>query len=575
MRKARFGSLVALVAAAVACSSGDLDAPEGGAGGAPAIASAEIGPEGGQVEAACGSVAIEAGALADATAVRVETIELALPGPLEARGSFCRVDFGQATLAKPAQITLHYDAIAFPDEAIPPTLMAVGQQPSGGGWSSVWMPTLPSGGALTASVSVPGTYGVALALANNAVCSPSLSYCAALVGGAGPNPPPGWTPIPGTNIGAYEMGVLWKYVKNPGYLSEGLCAVAVACNWDGLSGKTQIDILTKCKKLPCPYDMVCASEIVAKELQQDPSNVCRHYAWGVREALALLGYSGNFECGWDGMVGHAWVKVDCGGSTYLLDAMSHYYISTTGPVPVMCGNELVEAGEQCDGDPSVCSVDSDCVGCQCVARCGNGSIDPGEQCETHADCPFGTKCDGCQCVPGTICGNEYLEPGEQCEDGFPCPTGQSCEACQCVQQQSAVCGNGSVESGEQCETDAHCDSSSQCQQCQCVSLCGNDKLDPNEQCDGPSNTCSAGKECVNCQCLDLCGNNKVDPGEQCDGVGIAQCTGQGQECYACKCQLFVQCAGIADAGQCAACCEGATAGGSAADFAACMAANCQ
>ncbi|HEY1548809.1 MAG TPA: hypothetical protein VGG28_13360 [Kofleriaceae bacterium] len=68
--------------------------------------------------------------------------------------------------------------------------------------------------------------------------------------------------------------------------------------------------------------------------------------------------------------------------------------AVTRPFDVsVCGNGIVETGEQCDGG-------SDC-GSDCQLLCGNGVIDDGEQCDDgSANGGSGDACSStCQCLP--------------------------------------------------------------------------------------------------------------------------------------------------------------------------------
>ncbi len=110
-------------------------------------------------------------------------------------------------------------------------------------------------------------------------------------------------------------------------------------------------------------------------------------------------------------------------------------------IPAQCGNNAVNAGEQCDGTadgacPGACGIDCQCPGC------GNGAVDPGEQCDGNDDSACPGACQGnCQCAAGS-CGNNAKEFGEDCDgsDDAACPG--SCQPnCTC----GAVCGNNVVE----------------------------------------------------------------------------------------------------------------------------------
>jgi hypothetical protein len=74
--------------------------------------------------------------------------------------------------------------------------------------------------------------------------------------------------------------------------------------------------------------------------------------------------------------------------------------------PPVCGNGIVEPGEDCDPpDDVVCDAACHTITCDTVpATCGNGSIDPGEACE-----PPGTATCRADCQP-TTCGS--AAPGE-------------------------------------------------------------------------------------------------------------------------------------------------------------------
>ncbi len=256
---------------------------------------------------------------------------------------------------------------------------------------------------------------------------------------------------------------------------------------------------------------------------------------------------------------------DCG----LLDKLK-------GIVPItnLCGNNAVDAPEECDG-----SSDSACPGacrpdCTCMATgdanfgfCGDNIIQKPNKDGVTEDCePPGTRdpvtgqlvssacflrnalgqvtgtgaCDDkCKCIAGTFtkssCGDGRADAGEQCGDpGTPgCPIGSMCVNCKCWAV-PLTCGNGVKDAGEQCDPGkpgVACPAGQTCSgNCLCVkkSKCGNGKVEPGEQCekaaDCPNGLPGTFKACLACGCayfgapMGGCGDNFVDKpaGEECE-----------------------------------------------------------
>jgi uncharacterized protein (TIGR03382 family) len=150
--------------------------------------------------------------------------------------------------------------------------------------------------------------------------------------------------------------------------------------------------------------------------------------------------------------------------------------------------------------------------------CGDSVVQPGEQCDEGGDTP---TCNANCTVP--VCGDGYLNltTGEQCDDG---PTGSLDCTPSCT---ASVCGDGYVNviAGEQCDGGPACDA-----WCQ-VTSCGNGVVDAGEDCDdgnhatgdGCSATChvEAGYTCVDAAglpaaCRTTCGDGIIAGSEACD-----------------------------------------------------------
>jgi cysteine-rich repeat protein len=171
---------------------------------------------------------------------------------------------------------------------------------------------------------------------------------------------------------------------------------------------------------------------------------------------------------------------------------------------------------------AVCDIDATCP---CVGGvCGNGVIDPGEQC----DPPKAGSCSpNCQVIG--VCGDGVVQTGEQCDDGAANGTpGDHCTT-NCTFVQSVVCGDGIVQTGEQCDDGAKNGTAGDpcASNCTLVPIvCGNGIVQTGEQCDDGAKNGTAGDPCAsNCTLVaSVCGDGIVQGAEQCDPPNVATCT---------------------------------------------------
>ncbi|MDD5469506.1 MAG: DUF4215 domain-containing protein, partial [Candidatus Peribacteraceae bacterium] len=248
------------------------------------------------------------------------------------------------------------------------------------------------------------------------------------------------------------------------------------------------------------------------------------------------------------------------------DGSSASSISSSSSEPV-CGNGILESGESCEPGVINClwGLYCDRESCACIAYsphssiasssiaaagytsvCGNGILDPGEQCESGISCDQGWLCGvGCLCSPpaasrssvqhvsssfsssarsvasvslpppSPVCWNGELEIGEECESGISCFHG-FCDDCRCV-------ASSSSSSSRQQSSEAVVSSAGSSD-----GACGNGRADGGEQCDdgnlrngdGCSSVClfEYGYACLGrpSRCFPVCGDRIVVFPEECD-----------------------------------------------------------
>lgn len=220
---------------------------------------------------------------------------------------------------------------------------------------------------------------------------------------------------------------------------------------------------------------------------------------------------------------------------------------STGVVGPVCGNDLIEGKEICDGTDL--GEATDCA----AVMLGSGEV------ACNADCTL--NLDGCSGMPE--CGNDLIEGNEQCE-GLDL-AGDTCEsldyvggtltcAADCAFDVSACesCGNGYIDLDDNCDgTDLNgqscddfsffggqlaCDASCNFDTSGC-NMCGNGAVDVDEDCEGPmlnGGTCmSEGFADGDIACNDDC---TFDTSDCCYGA-LHGC-GSGADCCSGNCGLI-------------------------------------
>ncbi len=186
----------------------------------------------------------------------------------------------------------------------------------------------------------------------------------------------------------------------------------------------------------------------------------------------------------------------------------------------VCGNGILEAGEQCDGSDfgtascgdyggigalgctSACTIDSSsCVGSACNL---NGVCDAGEDCSTCGDCISGP-------IAGAVCGNNICEAGDG-ENCLTCPS--DCNGTQSGKPSGRFCcgaegGSNNVGCGTgQCGSCTTTPAESPGTYC-----CGD------SQCGGEETPFSCGLDCGSCSITELPESSCSDGVDNdCDGA---------------------------------------------------------
>ncbi|MFA6039205.1 MAG: DUF4215 domain-containing protein [Candidatus Peribacteraceae bacterium] len=253
--------------------------------------------------------------------------------------------------------------------------------------------------------------------------------------------------------------------------------------------------------------------------------------------------------------------------------------SVPPPLATMCGNGIVEKGEQCDDGqrnsatrPDACRLDcllpfcgdgvkdyrtaqreecddennaneDNCTNACKIARCGDGVVQTGkEQCDDGNVVNDDTCSNDCR-LPS--CGDGIKQDSESCDDGNDNDDDECTMGCT-----QPRCGDGIVQKsrGEDCDNGPQ-NSNVAADACRlnCVmAYCGDGVRDTdemrNEECDyGPANSDTQANACRRSCKASRCGDGVVDAGEGCDDGNTVDGDSCTETCQSPKCgDGFVQ-----------------------------------
>jgi cysteine-rich repeat protein len=234
---------------------------------------------------------------------------------------------------------------------------------------------------------------------------------------------------------------------------------------------------------------------------------CDGHDFGGATCMSVYGIScGSLLCDTDSVDPHCqYVRSSCGGA---------------------CGDACVRSPEECDDGAANSDTAPDACRSWCVRHfCGDGTVDSDEECDDgtanddHMADACRTDCSRAYCGDGTRDGSEACDLGAL--NGV---SGSGCSATCAL----AGCGTDTLDPGETCD-DGNLDNDDGCLGTCIPNVCGdgftNLDVDPatlvlQEACD-PTLFEPIGSCRYDCgQRFSLCGNEGVDPGEECDeGAG--------------------------------------------------------
>ena len=212
--------------------------------------------------------------------------------------------------------------------------------------------------------------------------------------------------------------------------------------------------------------------------------------------------------------------------------------AATRPACSECGNNVVDADEECDDGQG--NNDDECTDLCKLPVCGDGF----EQMTTMEECDLGAEntntgdctamCTDAACGDGFVWANQ-----EQCDNGNQNGDNQACKA-DCTDN---ICGDGKQGPGEQCDDGNNVNEDACTAVCK-QATCGDGFKQPGEECDLGAANANSGACTLACK-NPVCGDSFMQLGEECDDGNMSNTDACVGMCKLAKCgDGFLQMAGM-------------------------------
>ncbi|MEK7137172.1 MAG: VWA domain-containing protein, partial [Patescibacteria group bacterium] len=363
--------------------------------------------------------------------------------------------------------------------------------------------------------------------------------------------------------------------------SSDLCTFAVPPNDDcGVIAEAALAKAAGMKVFSVGLGVDGATELLLKEVANDPDAVYYHFAPGAEEVLAVYGAISDAicPCSAGDLCDPAKGDADCASGFQCLAGKcrltgqtgcdesdgNNYDECTNACFTPVCGDGIksVGLGEQCDdggtcsggayngtlctkvNEVTVCAGVS-CVpvsgdgcsggapGCRVEPLCGNRIREGWESCDDGGTCVGGTK-------DGMACKKTWADPNVDCPNGGAC-TPQNGDGCSgsCSSEWSPSPSYCRIE-GEPCFKDEDCNEPDTIV---CGSCAGGNATTYNGQCDIPNGACVKRIAPVSGYCpVPLCCNNVKEGYEECDDG--RRCNGASGAAAGNVCTSDAQCGAV-------------------------------